>query len=131
MSVKPQLVTTKEKVNTLLKAKRLSLSKLATELGERKQTVAYRLDKPDSPTDETFWPRMAAKLGVSQDVLLKEEEQLPDWAFASGSTVQSRLPVHSSLLDMLFDILENPNEPNERKETARATIRLWLQDFIH
>ena len=130
ISGKPQLVTTREKVELLLNVKNLSLGKLANAIGERKQTIAYRLDKPDASQDETFWPRMAAELGVSAKTLLDEAEELPEWAMTNNVRA-SRLPVGGNLLDMLFEILEDPEESPERKKTARETIRLWLRDFLH
>lgn len=112
--------------------KRLSLSQLARETGERKQTVAYRLDKPDASRDETFWPRIAAKLGVSVDMLLDDRQELPDWALSAtpGAMPPSRLPISADLLDFLMDTLQSPDESLERKSVARSTIKMWLQDFL-
>lgn len=124
-------MTTREKVERLLDVKRLSLSRLAREIGESKQNVSYWLDKPDSPRDETAWPKIAAKLGVSTSVLLNENESLPEWVTSAPSSTLSRLPVQASLLDMLLEIIESPDEAPERKATAKDTIRTWLKDFIH
>ena len=124
------LVTTKEKVDRLLLAKRLSLTRLAHEIGERKQTIAYRLEKPDAARDETFWPRIAAKLGVSVNTLLDNDEELPAWAMGEAGPTQSRLPVSNDLLEFLMDTIQNPSETAERKEVAKSTIRMWLRDFL-
>lgn len=121
-------VNTREKVEHLLARKRLSLSGLARNIGERKQTVAYWLDNPDAPRDKDAWTKIGVQLGVAPDILTDDNKDLPEWATTSDTG--PRLPVNQFLLDMLLRVLEDPSSSAEDKESAKATIRLWLRDFI-
>ena len=122
-------MTTREKIERVLFVRRMSVSGLARAIGTSKQNLNYWLDKPDAPRNPAVWDQIAGTLGVQKSILLDPLKELPEEFLGQpGVPYRTTLPLGENLLDLLLDILQNPEETTERKEVARATIRQWLRE---
>lgn len=110
----------REKVETVLQAKGRSISWLARELGLSSPSLLYRwLDEEVKPRDGNVWSRIA-------DILDVDEDDLKDPLKEMGYPKQDFRGSH--LVDLLLDVIENPNTSEDNKKVARYTIHQMLKD---
>lgn len=127
------------KVERILDALGQSARWLALAIGESPQTLSNWLDKPDSPKDPNAWARIAkmleekAGVPISVKQLLDENEPVPvPFAIKERRKgyAAAALPASEDLLELLLELVESKEEPPERKEVAKDTIRRWFRERV-
>jgi len=113
------MATVEAFVGVLAKKAGTSIPKLATKLGVARQTMYNRLREPDSARDPLFWDRVARELKVTV-----EELMVPPADLAPSSR---NMQIGHDFLDLLLDVLENPNEKPTRKAAVRAHLHQWVE----
>jgi lambda repressor-like predicted transcriptional regulator len=111
--------------DALLAAVRLkgwTITGLAAELDENRSTVNSWLHSrkydPARGQDRKIVERVCAVIGVP-----------PDQIWTTQEVPAMPPPVDHNILEILLDLLEDPNAPKEKKRAARSTIMNWLKNL--
>lgn len=105
-------------VGVLARQRGTSIPKLADKLGVARQTMYNRLRDPESARDPLFWDRLARELKVTTEELMNPPAELGP---------SRSLEIGHEFLDLLLDVLENPNERPSRKAAVRAHLHQWVE----
>lgn len=116
-----------KKIALLRKARKLTQEEVAEAIAVHRGTIASYEYRPNASPSAEKVRKLAAKYDVPLDWFYDGADVPPPTIVresVSGYGIVGAPPEY--LVDMLLEIVESPQEPKERKEVAKKSIREWL-----